>query len=167
MPVKPLAGSKRKSSRVKKGKPPEDKTKDLTLLLRVGADVHGLHEGKNAFCRTVCAGSVETAEKLWKNAKGEGLERRSTEEGCEGSTALHYACYHQQPDMVRFLVKYAAKVDAKDEQGRTPLFRAVFKGNKEIASILLQKKAKLNSKDVHGQALMHECTKQQEGTRQR
>jgi ankyrin repeat protein len=52
------------------------------------------------------------------------------------STALHVAVSSRHIEMVRFLVANGADVNARDDEDRTPLGRAIRKGNKDIMGLL-------------------------------
>src|SRR5437762_3495088 len=56
----------------------------------------------------------------------------------DGSTALHWAAYHGDAEMVRMLLKAGADVKAKTRIGNmTPLFLAAQVGNAKIIKLLL------------------------------
>ncbi len=66
--------------------------------------------------------------------------------GIAGSTALHEAAGRGSEEMVALLIAEGADVNAADDRGHTPLFRA---GNEETMSLLLDAGAdmKAQSKD--------------------
>lgn len=50
--------------------------------------------------------------------------------GSEGTTALHEACFHKHPDVIRFLIRRGANINARTSDGMTPIKIAV--GNQHI-----------------------------------
>ena len=54
--------------------------------------------------------------------------------------------------MAELLLKYGAKVDEKDKDGNTPLFKAVFfsGGNTDMINLLVRKGADPNSENDYG-----------------
>ena len=69
-----------------------------------------------------------------------------------GYTALHYAAQNYLLDIALLLLEHKASVDAKDNYGNTPLFRAVFnsKGRGDMIQLLLRFGADKNLKNNHG-----------------
>uniref|UniRef100_A0A0G4IFA0 Uncharacterized protein n=1 Tax=Chromera velia CCMP2878 TaxID=1169474 RepID=A0A0G4IFA0_9ALVE len=128
---------------------------DLLLLLKVGADIDGLHEGKSALIHAVYAGSLQAVEILVE--AGADPVTKGGEERFKGYTALHCACYERRPDIVRFLVSQGANVNAKDDTDRSPLACAVYKGPREIVDFLLEKGADLHTTNECGYSLLHQA----------
>jgi ankyrin repeat protein len=54
-------------------------------------------------------------------------------------TPLHFAVREFTPDLAELLLRHGAEVDAQDEHGNTPLFRAVFgsQGRGQMIRLLL------------------------------
>uniref|UniRef100_A0A0G4HVZ3 Uncharacterized protein n=1 Tax=Chromera velia CCMP2878 TaxID=1169474 RepID=A0A0G4HVZ3_9ALVE len=121
---------------------------DLLLLLKVGADIDGLHEGKNALTRAVYAGSLQAVEILVE--AGVEPNMKGGEEKYKDYIALYRTCYERRADIIRFLVSQGANVNAKDDSERSPLACAVFKGLREIFEFLLEKGADLKTKNFCG-----------------
>ena len=63
-------------------------------------------------------------------------------------TALHAAVCNGLEDMVSFLLEQGSNISKRDKQGRTPLVRAVDKGNQKILELLIE--AGGNPNDVDG-----------------
>lgn len=55
-----------------------------------------------------------------------------------GTTALHAAAHANQPRIAQRLIDAGADVNAKDREGRTPLFHTTFHKAKATAKILLE-----------------------------
>ncbi len=66
----------------------------------------------------------------------------------EGYTALQIASEFYHPDIVKILLEYGADVNAKREDGFTPLLIALEgKGNTDLVKILLANGADVNAKN--------------------
>jgi hypothetical protein len=73
-----------------------------------------------------------------------------------GATALHAAVLSDKEDAVVFLIKKGAKVDARDQQGRTPLMTVASDGGKPSLVIALQESgAKQDLTDVDGKTALN------------
>ena len=69
----------------------------------------------------------------------------------DGSTALHWAAFHDDVDMVRLLVAAGANVKVATREGAiTPLFMACENGNAAIVSALLKAGADANAVNANG-----------------
>lgn len=55
-----------------------------------------------------------------------------------GTTALHAAAHANQPRIAQRLIDAGADVNAKDREGRTPLFHTTFHKAKATAKVLLE-----------------------------
>ncbi len=64
----------------------------------------------------------------------------------DGTTALHWAAYHDKADIVTQLLAAGAKADAANRYGITPLLLACQNGNEEIVRSLLHAGADANVK---------------------
>src|SRR6188768_73316 len=56
---------------------------------------------------------------------------------------------------VRTLLARGADPNARDEEGRTPLFSAVLGGSLALLGLLLESKADVNARDAHGSTALH------------
>ncbi|MDR3131791.1 MAG: ankyrin repeat domain-containing protein [Rickettsiales bacterium] len=65
-------------------------------------------------------------------------------------TALHYAAYFNDTDMVELLLRAGANIDAQDNLGRTALHYAACFNNTDMVELLLEAEAKTNIKDNNG-----------------
>jgi ankyrin repeat protein len=73
-------------------------------------------------------------------AKADVLEAQA-----DGSTALHWAVYWDQPDLVNKLIEAGADVEAATRLGATPLYLAAVAGNADIIEALLAAGADANA----------------------
>jgi uncharacterized protein len=68
----------------------------------------------------------------------------------DGTTALHWAVYHEDVKLVDELLRAGAKATAANREGATPLYLAAVAGNPDIMARLLKQGA-----DVNGAILRH------------
>ena len=61
----------------------------------------------------------------------------------DGTTALHWASYHDNSDAIENLLSANANVNATTDLGVTPLWLAAENGNSDAVDILLQAQAQL------------------------
>ncbi len=120
---------------------------------------------RNRIAAAVAAISMEQREKFfWAINRGDlrsvtkYLQRNSLLahiKNDKNQTPLHYAMDQENPDIVKFLVKEGANINAQDFLGRTPL-HYVIKGNDlEKAKLLIAHGAVINVKDNDGQTPLH------------
>lgn len=55
-----------------------------------------------------------------------------------GNTPLHLASYHQNPEVVQYLIDMGADVNAKNQKGNTPFIEAILGNNKEVIAMFLK-----------------------------
>jgi ankyrin repeat protein len=75
-----------------------------------------------------------------------------------GGTPLHYAAAHDHKDVAEVLLAYKADVNARDDDGLTPLFWAVEWGP-SVVELLLVNHADVNAKDNDSLTPLHEATR--------
>ena len=74
----------------------------------------------------------------------------------ELQTPLHYASRNGSVNAIQLLVKvYKANIEAKDFQGRTPLYLAAEYGNSAAVSALIEQGAITDIKDYVGQKALY------------
>jgi uncharacterized protein len=77
----------------------------------------------------------------------------------EGSTPLHLATLCNHKEIVRLLISNGADVNAKDDNGYTPLFGAVFDyeagDRREVVQLLITRGADVNATDTDGLTPLH------------
>ena len=72
----------------------------------------------------------------------------------EGYSALTLACYYNNNDVAKYLIKHVKNIDSKSGYG-TPLMAATVKQNKELVKLLLEKNANPNKTDANGSTALH------------
>jgi len=73
-----------------------------------------------------------------------------------GRTALTYAVYYCQTEIVRMLIEKGANIEAKDNDGWTALMYSIYCGKVEIVRMLIEKGANIEARDDRGRTpVMH------------
>ena len=65
---------------------------------------------------------------------------------CNG-TALYYACYFSDIEIVKLLISYGSNINNKIDSGYTPLCGAISSGYYDIVKLLIENKVNVNTKD--------------------
>ncbi len=72
-----------------------------------------------------------------------------------GWTALHWAAWLNEFNIIPILIKNGANLDTKGKNNETPLYLAAFKGNNEAVKLLLDNNANIELKTIFGNAPLH------------
>ncbi|MBX5461848.1 MAG: ankyrin repeat domain-containing protein [Steroidobacteraceae bacterium] len=72
----------------------------------------------------------------------------------DGTTALHWAVYHNDVDLVERLIKAGANVNARNDYGATPMSEAAVVGNVKVLRALLEHGADVESPNADGQTAL-------------
>ncbi len=72
----------------------------------------------------------------------------------DGTTAIHWAAYHDNLDLARALIDAGAVVDVTNEYGSTPLAEAAAIGNPAMISLLLYAGADVTGSNADGQTAL-------------
>ncbi|HEY8521168.1 MAG TPA: ankyrin repeat domain-containing protein [Gammaproteobacteria bacterium] len=72
----------------------------------------------------------------------------------DGTTALHWAVYHDDVELVRRLIDAGADVGATNDYGATPMSEAAVRGNVEVLRALLDAGADPDSPNAEGQTAL-------------
>ena len=118
-------------------------------LLSKGADIHALTEkGQGVFTQCIVAGMMRGNEEITPEfaefllSKGANIDEKNTVGGYKGYTPLFWAILYGETDVVKFLAEKGADVNAKADNGKTPLSIASEAGDEKIVEILKNHGAK-------------------------
>ncbi|XP_014234507.1 uncharacterized protein LOC106657483 [Trichogramma pretiosum] len=142
------------------------KENNVKLLLDCGARV----DSKDLFGKTplhlaACV-NYRDERKMLRIAKlllDTGPDSKALLNECtdSGETALHYAIMNGSRELLTLFLQYGANVNAKNRDGKCPLFFAIEFENTKIAKLLLKHEATIvNSKTNHGITPLHEAITQ-------
>jgi len=92
----------------------------------------------------------EQALQLLKSGGADTISQRSA----DGTTALHWAVYNDDSDLVARLIKAGANVNARNDYGATPLSQAAVTGNVKVIGALLKAGADVESANADGQTAL-------------
>jgi ankyrin repeat protein len=109
------------------------------------AALHSAAAGANALVDA--AGDAEAAAALALLADGADPNARSE----DGTSALHWAAYHDDLELARALVAAGATADVINEYGSTPLSEAAAIGNPAMIALLLDAGADVERANADGQ----------------
>jgi len=101
------------------------------------------------------AGNIEAVKQHL--AAGSNIELRCT--AC-GGAVLGHAASGGHKEIVELLIAESADVNAKSDDGRTPLHFAATSGHKEIVELLISKGANVNEEDVSGNTPLHDAAEE-------
>jgi ankyrin repeat protein len=73
-------------------------------------------------------------------------------------TALHYASYKGNAEVVRLLIERKASVNVEDQNGETPLMRAAYYNHPDTAELLLKNRADVNAHNEFGHSALYEAS---------
>jgi ankyrin repeat protein len=119
----------------------------VSLLLEFGADPH--RDGVALWLEA----AANEDEMMLALLSGSGLDPDCSEG--DGKTALHYAATMGLSQAIGPLVKLGPKVNARDQEGITPLQRSIEGDHFDCATELLVAGARANTTDPEGTLMLH------------
>lgn len=117
----------------------------VKLLLKAGANINIetqpilTESGRTPLCLALATNQTEVALFLIENGADVNVN--------PGSSALHRAIYGNDLNLVKVLLTHKARIEERDELGRTPLQEAVYHSLKSIALLLIENGADPNAKE--------------------
>ncbi len=108
------------------------------------ADIYAFVD--SAYYNTLTPEGVTTAL-----AKGIPLNARQRISGC---TALHYAVYHKNRELVVALLDAGANANMQDNEGRTSVWEAAYRSTAEILQLLLDGGGNINQTTYDGETIL-------------
>lgn len=95
----------------------------------------------NTLTRSVQSNSIKHVEGLLRNGIDPNIKDKSN------NTALIYASFNGNTDIVKTLLKYGANPNILDNANTSPLHLAIRQGNYKISKLLIENGADINSQD--------------------
>ncbi len=108
------------------------------------------------FRQALYSGNAAQVERLLQAHPALANAKNMEYQGNKGSgwTPLHVAANLGDPELVKLLVRYGGKVDARDKRGLTPLLWTAFAGRREAAAALLSNGADINARGPDGRTTL-------------
>lgn len=108
----------------------DDFTKVISFVDKYGCDFVD-RDGRNLLMNFIVEGKSTFAIELIKQYKMNGLNLDLQDDS--GWTALHFAAQENSPEIIELLAGSKANLNIQEENGRTPLFIAIFDRNDKSA----------------------------------
>jgi ankyrin repeat protein len=124
-----------------------NQTKTVELLLAYHADPNP-RDHRSKYAHQMPATPLQSAAELGNRRIASLLlaaGARVDDKGPAGRTALH--CANDQLDVIKLLIDKGADVNARDEEGASPLDEAVWYGSFDTVALLLANGARLNESE--------------------
>lgn len=102
-----------------------------------------------ALIDAIRSGDAAKAESLVKHHKAD-----VNETSANGTTALHWAVFKGDNDLVKRLIKEGAKVNTKNDFGSSPMSEAAVRGDADLIKMLLKAGADPESPNADGQTAL-------------
>ncbi len=135
----------------------------IKLLIGKGADVNSANKYKTSVLHITC-------RNRWKK-NSTSIMKHLIESGADvnkgmrdGETAMHKIAYGGNVKQIGLLLKNGADINAKANNGWTPLFRAViYNDDPEVIIYMIKHGANIKSKDNEGRSLLYWAEKDKIG----
>ena len=131
----------------------------ILVAVAIGLLVRKLVDHTGEFRNAVYSGNIALVEGLLK-AHSSLVDGNTMDNPWGGRrankfwTPLHAAAFAGNVEMVKLLLRYHAKVDARDKSGMTPLLWTTMGGKSEVAAVLLSNGADINAHDRSGRTTL-------------
>jgi ankyrin repeat protein len=118
-------------------------------LIKNGANINVRnHEGDTPLIAAVLDGNIPLTQILLQYGA-----QANTQEEENGDTALHLASFNRgDPHLAELLIRYGANIEARNNEGDTPLISAVLQQNVPFVEVLLQHGADMYAKNAEGRS---------------
>ena len=139
--------SKKRNTRKKRGGGRPEREKEIQLFKLATGNGTGNVRKKtlSLFGEGVNVNARHDEDEMYEIMEEENKDDSEEEEWIKPSfTALHYACYYNQIDMVKLLIGRDANIHVIDQYGNTPLHIACEQGRIDIIKTLLDNGANIN-----------------------
>ncbi|MDH3668025.1 MAG: ankyrin repeat domain-containing protein [Paracoccaceae bacterium] len=128
-----------------------------SLLIDLGADIQGRNRGGFAPLHAAAfAGAAEIAALLLD--RGADVNDQANKAGV---TALSIASEEGHVGVAQVLIDHGADVEAAEQNGYTPLTRAIWRGQQAVVSLLQQRGARCQPIEILEEPAYSECVKGQ------
>ena len=124
-----------------------------SLLIDRGAGIQARNKGGfTPLHAAAYANAVEIAEKLL--SRGADVKDQMNKAGV---TPLSVASEEGRPGLVKVLIDHGADLEAEEQNGYTPLTRALWRGQKEVVALLQRSGAKCQPVEILEEPAYSEC----------
>ncbi len=123
------------------------RTFDASVLCALAAAAMLVHTSAGAAGIVEAARAADSAAVLAALEGGAAAGARSS----DGTTALHWAAYHDDADLVARLILAGADVDAVNDYGSRPLIEAAGRGSAKVIELLLEAGADVDAGGADGE----------------
>lgn len=142
--------------------PQDTRIQVAKLLVSKGADVNAVcKSGTTPLLLAVRGNNLDLVKLLIE--KGAETDVVMPTGGDKSCTLLHFAAFHDNPEMVKLLIAHKAPLNAKTDSGFTPLHTAAYLNSISAAKVLLQAGADLNAKDGKGRTPLAVAVREKNG----
>ena len=126
----------------------------LTILISHGADPNQADSDGKYPVHKACSSGKAALEKvqLFVELSSQNIDRRDE---LSKQTPLHRAAVKGNVDVVEYLLKCGADINARDKRGETALHKAAFTNRADVLATLLARGVPINEQDDEGHTALH------------